>query len=57
MMHRNITRCNRNFVVLIQLKFHPLSGKLAGVQAVSLTYSYWLTLLLKVTEQESVPLR
>jgi len=37
-----------------KLKLHRLGGKLAGVQAVSLTYSYRLTLLLKVTEQEIV---
>jgi mRNA-degrading endonuclease YafQ of YafQ-DinJ toxin-antitoxin module len=36
------------------LKLHPLSGSLAGVQAVSLTYSYRLTLLVKVIEQEVV---
>ncbi len=37
-----------------KLKLHPLGGKLAGVQAVSLTYSYRLTLLVKVTEHEIV---
>lgn len=37
-----------------QLKLHPLSGNLAGVQAVSLTYSYRLTLLVRVTEREIV---
>jgi len=37
-----------------RLKLHPLTGKLEGMQAVSLTYSYRLTLLLKVTEQEIV---
>jgi len=37
-----------------KLKLHPLGGKLGDVQAVSLTYSYRLTLLLKVTEQEIV---
>ncbi|NEV64322.1 type II toxin-antitoxin system YafQ family toxin [Thiorhodococcus minor] len=36
------------------LKLHPLTGKLEGMQAVSLAYSYRLTLLLKVTEQEIV---
>ena len=35
-----------------RLKLHPLAGKLEGMQAVSLTYSYRLTL--KVTEQEIV---
>ena len=37
-----------------RLRLHPLTGKLEGIQAVSLTYSYRLTLLLKVTEQEIV---
>jgi len=37
-----------------QLKLHPLSGNLASVQAVSLTYSYRLTLLVRVTEREIV---
>ncbi len=37
-----------------KLKLPPLSGKPAGVQSVSLTYSYRLTLLLKITEQEIV---
>jgi mRNA-degrading endonuclease YafQ of YafQ-DinJ toxin-antitoxin module len=37
-----------------KLKLHPLSGDLAGVQAVSVAYAYRLTLLLRVTEQEVV---
>ena len=37
-----------------KLKLHPLSGNLGGVQAVSLTYSYRLTLQVRVTEQEVV---
>ncbi len=37
-----------------RLKLHPLADNLAGVQAVSVTYSYRLTLLLRVTEQEIV---
>jgi mRNA-degrading endonuclease YafQ of YafQ-DinJ toxin-antitoxin module len=37
-----------------RLKLHPLAGNLAGVQAVGLTHSYRLTLLLRVTEQEIV---
>jgi mRNA-degrading endonuclease YafQ of YafQ-DinJ toxin-antitoxin module len=37
-----------------KLKLHPLSGSLTGVQAVSLTYSYRLTLLVRVTEWEIV---
>lgn len=36
------------------LKLHGLTGVLAGVQAVSLTYAYRLTLILKVTEREIV---
>ena len=34
------------------LKYHPLGGKLKGVQAVSLIYSYRITLTLVVTENE-----
>jgi len=34
------------------LRLHPLSGKLQGMQAVSLTYSYRITLTLQITEQE-----
>ncbi|MEW5892816.1 MAG: plasmid stabilization protein [Pseudomonadota bacterium] len=34
------------------LKLHALTGKLQGMQAVSLTYSYRITLTLQVTEQE-----
>ncbi|AGA90174.1 hypothetical protein Thimo_1380 [Thioflavicoccus mobilis 8321] len=37
-----------------KLKLHPLSGNLGGVQAVSVTYSYRVTLLVRVTEQEIV---
>lgn len=36
------------------LKLHGLTGALAGVQAVSLTYGYRLTLILKVAELEIV---
>lgn len=36
------------------LKLHPLFGKLAGCHAVSLTWSYRITLTLLVTEQEIV---
>lgn len=36
------------------LRTHGLSGALAGIQAVSLTHSYRLTLILKITEQELV---
>lgn len=34
------------------LRLHPLSGKLKGLQAVSLTFSYRITLSLQITEQE-----
>lgn len=36
------------------LKLHPLGGKLTGCQAVSLTYSYRITLTLLVTEKEII---
>ena len=36
------------------LKLHPLTGKLTGCHAVSLTYSYRITLTLFITEQEIV---
>jgi mRNA-degrading endonuclease YafQ of YafQ-DinJ toxin-antitoxin module len=34
------------------LRLHPLIGKLQGMQAVSLTYSYRITLTLQITENE-----
>ena len=34
------------------LRLHPLSGKLEGLQAVSLTYSYRITLTLQIMEHE-----
>lgn len=34
------------------LRLHPLTGKLQGIQAVSLTYSYRITLTLQITEHE-----
>ncbi len=34
------------------LKIHPLSGRLEGIWAVSLTYSYRITLTLLVSEKE-----
>ena len=34
------------------LRLHPLTGKLQGMQAVSLTYSYRVTLTLQITEHE-----
>ncbi len=37
-----------------QLALHPLSGKLAGLYAISLTYSYRITLTLMVSEKEIV---
>ncbi len=36
------------------LALHPLSGKLAGLHAVRLTYSYRITLTLLVSEREIV---
>lgn len=34
------------------LRLHPLTGKLQGLQAVSLTYSYRITLTLQITEHQ-----
>ena len=34
------------------LRLHPLTGKLQGMQAVSLAYSYRITLTLQITERE-----
>jgi len=34
------------------LRLHPLSGKLQGMQAVSLTYTYRISLTLQITEHE-----
>ena len=34
------------------LKYHNLSGKLKGVQAVSITHSYRITLTVLITEKE-----
>lgn len=34
------------------LKYHRLTGKLKGIQAVSLTHSYRITLTLLITEKE-----
>jgi len=36
------------------LSLHPLSGKLTGCHAVSLTYSYRITLTLLITEKEII---
>jgi addiction module RelE/StbE family toxin len=36
------------------LALHPLSGKLSGCHAVSLTYSYRITLTLLITEKEII---
>jgi addiction module RelE/StbE family toxin len=36
------------------LKFHHLTGKLKGIQAVSLTHSYRITLTVMITEKEIV---
>jgi mRNA-degrading endonuclease YafQ of YafQ-DinJ toxin-antitoxin module len=37
-----------------RLKLHALGGTLAGVQGVSLTHSYRITLTLRITQQEIV---
>lgn len=37
-----------------ELRLHPLSGKLAGKHAVSLTYSYRIVIRLVVTESEII---
>ena len=34
------------------LRLHPLTGTLQGLQAVSLTYSYRITLTLQITEHD-----
>lgn len=34
------------------LRLHPLAGKLQGMQAVNLTYSYRISLTLQITEHE-----
>ncbi len=36
------------------LELHPLSGRLAGCHAVSLTYSYRITLTLLITEKDII---
>lgn len=36
------------------LELHPLTGKLSGCHAVSLTYSYRITLTLLITDQEII---
>jgi addiction module RelE/StbE family toxin len=36
------------------LALHPLSGKLAGCHAISLTYSYRITLTLLITDKEII---
>lgn len=38
-----------------QLHLHPLSGRLAGCHAVSITHSYHITLILQFSEHEIVP--
>lgn len=37
-----------------KLKLHPFAGTLSGVQAVSLSYAYRLTLMVSVTERDIV---
>jgi len=36
------------------LRLHPLKGKMQGLHAVSITYSYRISLTLKVTEKEII---
>jgi len=36
------------------LKYHQLSGNLIGIKAVSITYSYRITLTIVVTEKEII---
>lgn len=36
------------------LKFHHLTGKLKGIQSVSLTHSYRITLTVMITEKEII---
>lgn len=36
------------------LRLHPLKGRMQGLHAVSVTYSYRVTLTLNVTEQEII---
>lgn len=36
------------------LRLHPLTGKLKGCHAISLTYSYRITLTLLITENEII---
>jgi addiction module RelE/StbE family toxin len=36
------------------LRYHPLGGKLKGLQAVTVTYSYRILLTLEVTEREII---
>ena len=37
-----------------KLSLHPLAGKLVGLHAVSLTYSYRITLTLLISEKEVI---
>ena len=37
-----------------ELRLHPLSGRLAGKHAVSLTYSYRIVLRLEIAESETI---
>jgi addiction module RelE/StbE family toxin len=36
------------------LKYHPLSGRLKGFQAVSVTYSYRIVLTLEIADKELI---
>jgi mRNA-degrading endonuclease YafQ of YafQ-DinJ toxin-antitoxin module len=54
------TAVKETFIALQQdpfqpsLKLHGLGGKLAGIQSVSITYGYRMTLTLRVTEREII---
>ena len=37
-----------------RLRYHPLSGRLKGFQAVSVTYEYRIILRIEVTDQEII---
>ena len=39
---------------MLSLRLHPLSGELEGLHAVSLTYVYRITLMLRITKKEII---
>ncbi len=61
--HPDMTRAYEKTLALLELnphhpslRLHALSGRLAGVHAVSINLSYRITLHLLVTEREIIPL-